>query len=622
MRKTALLGLASLAVANVTSAQSSVALDSFVVKENRISTPFSQQNRNIQILTNDQMKALPVRSVNELLSYADGVDLRLRGPLGTQADVGLDGSSFDQVVVLINGVKMSDPQTGHHLMNVPLPLSTIDHIEVLRGPAASKYGVNALTGAINIVTSMPVNDEVFAQAYAGSSLKTDSATGDTYHNWGAQASASISGKGHGHILSVAHDEGNGCRYNTAFEAHRLFYQNTIMLNNKNSIEAMGGYTNNKFGANAFYSAPGDVNSEEAVQTAIGSILYSFKPNERFSVKPRISYRYNSDDYVYIKQKPAVYRNFHETNVITGEVQSSLKLGKGNAGAGIEYRYEDIHSSNLGKHNRNNLGVYAEYRHEFSEKLTAGIAVYGNHNSEFGFKLYPAADAGYRLTKKLKLFASASTGQRLPTYTDLYYKGPANIGNSTLQPEFAKYAEGGGRYSMPFVFVQASYFYRNVTGFIDWIRTIDTDPWQPRNFQAINTQGVTLQANWNAGEQFFAGKFTSVWDASYTYLSPEIEKPSADISKYAVEALRHQFVITSRNVFFDRLTLNLAGRYQYRINANDYTILDARVGYTWRKFTVFADANNILDTQYKEAGVVPMPGRWYTFGMRFSVAANK
>src|SRR5690606_12287921 len=116
-------------------------------------------------------------SVNELLSYVAGVDLRQRGPFGTQSDVSIDGSTFDQVLVLINGVKMSDPQTGHHLTNVPIPLSSIDHIEILRGPAARIYGVNALAGAINIITRVPAQTEVSAQVYTGSSFKTDTATG-------------------------------------------------------------------------------------------------------------------------------------------------------------------------------------------------------------------------------------------------------------------------------------------------------------------------------------------------------------------------------------------------------------------------------------------------------------
>ncbi len=221
-------------------AQTVNALDSVIIKQNRFQLALTKQNKNIQIITAKEISALPVRSVNEVLAYAAGVDLRQRGPVGTQSDIGLDGGTFDQTLILINGVKMSDPQTGHHLMNLPIPLSSIDHIEILRGPAAYIYGVNSLAGAINIVTKVPKENEVSAQAYAGSSFKTDTTTGDTYHGWGVQASASLGNEKQSNILSFAHDEGNGYRHNTAYNAYRVYYQNKTIINSKNELDAMGG----------------------------------------------------------------------------------------------------------------------------------------------------------------------------------------------------------------------------------------------------------------------------------------------------------------------------------------------------------------------------------------------
>lgn len=601
----------------------SYTIDSVVIKENRFHSAFTQQNRNIQLLRKEQIKALPVKSVNELLSYISGADLRQRGPSGTQSDISIDGSTFDQVLVLINGIKMSDPQTGHHTLNIPVPLSAIDHIEVLRGPAASKYGVNAMAGAINIITSIPSKNRVDAQVYASSNLEKDTATGNMYYGWGAQASVALAGKKQSHIFSVAHDESNGYRYNTAFNAYRLFYQDRLELNKKNSLELMGGYIDNSFGANGFYSAPGDVNSKEKVQTALAGVTYTFRPNEKVSISPRFSYRYNNDDYIYIKQKPEVYHNRHETNVLTGEIQSTVQFKKGILGAGAELRNENINSSNLGKRSRNNIGLYAEYKHSFSKKLNAGIGLYGNYNTDYDAQLFPGIDIGYQVNRHIKLFADASAGQRLPTYTDLYYKGPINIGNDTLKPEYARYAEGGVQYSIPYFFARASYFYRHVTDFIDWVRATNAAPWQPRNFQSINTQGITLQLNWQPGNQLqLPGWIQPILDISYTYLQMDIEVPSAEISKYAIEALRHQLVVSSRNVLFDRFFLNIAARYQYRINANDYTLLDTRLGYQHKLWSVYADVNNLLATQYKEIGSVPLPGRWFTLGLRLSITGNK
>lgn len=619
-KKLLLASGAAFILAQSVTAQTTNDLDGVIIRENRLQLAYKDQNRNISILDSRQIKALPVKTTSELLSYVAGVDLRQRGPWSTQADVSIDGSTFDQVLVLINGVKMSDPQTGHHLLNLPIPLSSIDHIEVLRGPAARIYGVNALAGAINIITRRPEQNEVTAQVYTGSSFKSDTATGDTYLGWGAQATASLAAQGQSHMLSISHDQGNGYRHNTGFNTSKVFYQNQIDINAKNSIEATAGYINNKFGANGFYSAPGDKESEETVQTIIGSLMYNYKPKAGISIRPRVSYRYNNDDYIFIRQKPEVYHNIHKTNVLTGELQSTIELKSGTIGAGFEYRNEQINSNNLGKWDRDNLGMYAEYRHRFGDKFNASIGAYGNYNSVYGFQVYPGADMGYRFLPDWRVFVNATTGQRLPTYTDLYYKGPSNIGNDQLKPEQAGFAEGGVQYSHNTLFVQASYFYRSVSDFIDWVRIAATDPWQPRNFQSINTHGITFQSRYQFAEQLgLPENYKLGLNLSYTYLNPKVEQGGTEMSKYAIEALKHQVIASLQSTLFGKLQVNLAGRYQQRINSNDYTLLDARVAWQLRQFNIFADVNNLLDQNYKELGVMPLPGRWYTLGVRMNMA---
>lgn len=616
MQKNLIIGLGL--VGSSLSSFAQQALDTVIIHENRIEASFGKQNRNMQVLDRKQIATMPVKSTAELLAYVAGADFRQRGPNGTQADISIDGSTFDQVLVLVNGVKMSDPQTGHHMMNLPIPISAIEQIEVLRGPAAMVYGVNALAGAINIVTRIPLQNEVSAQVYAGSNLQTDTASGDTYYGWGAQASASFAGKQQSHILSVAHDEGNGYRYNTAYKATRLFYQNRIVLNSKNSIDAMGAYIHNDFGANGYYAAPVDANSTETVQTAMGSIAYTLKPNSKLMIRPRVSYRYNNDDYIFVRQNPSLYHNIHETNVVTGEVQSSYTMRKGTVGMGVEYRNEDINSTNLGKRNRNNTGIYAEYKHYFNDKLNAGLGVYANYNSDYGWQAFPGLDAGYRFLPKWKVFVNASMGQRLPTYTDLYYKGPTNIGNTSLQPEHAKYAEGGLQYNGNLLFARAAYFYKNNTDFIDWVRATTLDPWQPQNFQSVYTNGISGQVTYQLSKHLaLSDKYVINLQGNYTYLSPVIETPNNAISKYAVEALRHQAIASVRSMLWNKLQLNANVRYLYRINANDYTLVDARVAYRIKQFNIYADVNNILDTKYREASVIQLPGRWYTVGVQIN-----
>lgn len=619
MKKNLLLtAILSVSAFTINAQSFSSTLDSVVIKEDRIEETYGRHNRNIQIIDQHQIKNLPVKTVNDLLSYVAGVDLRQRGPVGTQADVSIDGSTFDQVLVMVNGVKMTDPQTGHHMMNLPITIGIIDHIEVVRGPAARSYGVNALAGVINIITKQPLNDEAFVQAYAGSSFMQDTATGDTYLGWGVQASASLSSQQQVHTIGASTDEGNGYRYNTAYKGRRFFYNGNIKLNSRNQIDLMGGYVNNSFGANGYYASPVDAESEETVQTGIGSIKYTFKPNSKLTISPRVSYRYNKDDYIFIRQKPSVYHNIHSTNVLTGELQASYNLYRGIIGAGVTYRDEAISSNNLGDRERTNLGIFAEYKHYFSSRINASIGAYANKNSDYDWEVFPGADIGILFAPNWKFFANATMGQRLPTYTDLYYSGPTNIGNPLLKPEYANYAEGGLKYDNGNLFAQAAYFYRNTTDFIDWVRAVDTLPWQPQNYQSVNVHGATLQTRYHVGHilNLTNGNDVSLI-GSYTYLSPTVEVPGNNISKYTINALRHQAIAKVNTIWLGHIQANAAYRYLYRINGNDYTLLDARLGYALNDFLFYADVNNILDTRYREAGAVQLPGRWVSFGIRFN-----
>jgi vitamin B12 transporter len=246
-------------------------LNEVLVKENRIQLPFDQQNRNLTIIDREKIKSLPARSISELLSYVSGLDVRQRGPAGSQADIGMDGGTFDQTLVLLNGIKVSDPQTGHNMMNLPITIDDIDHIEVLRGSASRIYGLNALTGAINIVTRNPVKTGVSANVFAGSSFKKDEISGDTYANYGLHVTADVALKSSTHLFSAGQEASNGYRYNTAFNNQKVYYQGKIMVGAKDYLDLTAGYIHNNYGANAFYAAPGDKEAEETVKTTLASV---------------------------------------------------------------------------------------------------------------------------------------------------------------------------------------------------------------------------------------------------------------------------------------------------------------------------------------------------------------
>src|SRR3546814_281145 len=167
----AILGVMWAGLAIAQEDTSTIPLREVIITENRMQLPFAKQNRNIQIIDRKQIDAMPARSINELLSHISGVDLRQRGPFGTQADVSIDGGSFEQTLILVNGVKVLDAQTAHNSLNLPIPTDAIERIEIIRGPAARIYGINSLTGAINIVTRKPTDSGVSAHVYTSSGFK-------------------------------------------------------------------------------------------------------------------------------------------------------------------------------------------------------------------------------------------------------------------------------------------------------------------------------------------------------------------------------------------------------------------------------------------------------------------
>ena len=609
------------AVAATAQTDTTTYLNEVIVKENRLQLPFSRQNRNIWIIDNQQIRRLPARSLSELLSYATGVDVRERGPGGVQADISMDGGTFDQTLVLLNGVKVSDPQTGHNMMNLPISMDDIDHIEVLRGASSRIYGINALTGAINIVTKTVSKTGVSANVFTGSSFKQDELSGDTYANYGIRATGTLALNGSSHLFSAGQEAGNGYRYNTAFNNQKLYYQGKLNLGKTDYLDVMAGYIHNNFGANGYYSAPGDKEAEETVKTAIASVAYKTSISSFWTLMPRISYRNNVDDYLYIKQTPDQFHNHHITQVLSAELNNTFDTKIGQFGLGLEARTEKINSTNLGKRDRDNAGFYGEYKFDLISNLLINAGTYVNYNSDYGWQAFPGIDAGYTFYGNWKLFVNVGTGQRLPTYTDLYYKGPTNIGNDQLQPEKSRYAEGGIKYNSDHFVLNGSLFKRRVSNFIDWVKTTVNDPWQPENFSQINTMGYTISADYQTGVLHHAYPFNGLSAGiAYTNLDPVVKTTlaEANISRYAVESLRNQLSTTVNAEFLDVMAITLTARYCERINYKAYTIMDARLTFKQRRSSIYVDASNIFDVNYIQAGAVPMPGVWATLGYKVSL----
>lgn len=593
-------------------------LDEIVIQENRLQMPFHQSTRNIQILTKEDIKKLPASSLNEVLSYVGGVDIRQRGPFGSQADISIDGGSFEQTMILWNGVKMGDAQTAHNSLNLPIPLEAIERIEVLKGPAARIYGINALTGAINIVTKTTMDDFVEINAYGGSSFKKkESGDGSgIYAGGGVQATAGITTGKVQHLLSAGKDDYNGQRYNTATNNLKTLYQGNFNINDNNTLEWMSGYINNKFGANGFYAAPNDRESYEQVETLLLSIGSKHQLTDRISIKPRISNRYNEDDYRFYRNDLSKARSLHYSNAFMLELNGVYSSNFGDFGLGYEMRSEEIHSSNLGAHDRKNHGWFAEYKNTFFEKLLVNVGAYWNYNTDYGFQWYPGADVAYLFHPDWKASFSVGSSQRIPSFTDLYVNQlPGNIGNPDLKPENALQYEVGVNYNKSGKMFHASLFQRQINEFIDYTRFSIDEPYQPHNLGGQTMRGIHVR--WSDGYEI-ASNQKFLYRISYQYLSPKREEVKDNVySKYMLESLKHQAIL-GLNYQWNQLGIQFQNRFIKRELNDAYIVSDLRLLYNFSQFQVYMQATNLFNSSYKEIAAVPMPSRWIQLGVKYKV----
>lgn len=593
--------------------QDTTKLNEIIISENRLQTPFSKQARNIQLITKEQIAQMPVKSINEVLSFIAGVDVRQRGPFGTQADVSIDGGTFEQTLILLNGVKISDVQTAHHSMNIPVPLSAVERIEVIKGPAARIYGINALTGAINIITKTSNEQSIDVNLQAGTSFE-DKAMGDgdgIYGGAAAQLALRMAGKTSGHLVAFGVNDYNGQRYNSSTYDYRFFYQGDLAVNENSKFNFMAGYINNAFGASGYYAAPGDKEAFEIVKTGFVALGSSHQLSKNFSLRPRLSTRYNWDDYRYFRNDLTRARSLHQTKVWSAELNSTLNTSIGDFGFGLESRSEDIESTNIGDRERYNHGAYAEYKTEAVENLLLNLGTYVNYNTQYGWQAFPGLDVAYLFAPKWKLAFNVGSSQRIPSFTDLYLnQRPGNIGNPNLTSENAWQYELSLQYKVSKFNIQTGYFYRNINDFIDWVRNSSSVPYQPQNFGNNKIQGFNVIV----GQSFVINTSSSLtYQLSYNYLhAGEISYANNVTSKYVVENLKHQALgrLTYKN---GNWQLMAGGRWIERELKNPYFIGDLRLTYGKGNWNVYGDVTNIGNVNYIEVAAVPLPKRWFALG---------
>ncbi|WP_312768319.1 TonB-dependent receptor domain-containing protein [Epilithonimonas sp.] len=564
-----------------------------------LSIPYNDVNENVTVITKQQIENSPATSIDELLQFHSGLDIRRRGSNGVQSDISIRGSSFEQVLILINGIRMNDSQTGHNTFNIPFDISVVERIEIMKGSSAKLYGQNVFSGVINIVTKSSADEKVTIKAQGGD-----------FKTYDLSASATFGSEKFTNLLTLSNGASDGYRFNTDYNIRNFFYQNKLKLN-EGSVSLQAGFSEKKFGANGFYASPSAINQYEETQASVVSLQYQQKFNQ-LSVNSSVYWRRGQDMYLFTRSNPAGYRNMHIGNNVGGTVNASYESSLGTTNIGVDFRREFLSSNNLGERKRDVTQVFFDHQFRFfNQKLEVNPgASWANYSGDNFF--YPGVDVGYIFNTNHKIFGAISKGFRIPTFTDLYYVSPTEKGNPNLIPESAVSSEIGYRFQNQKILAKASGFIRNTNNGIDWLKPTPESIWTAENFGKINLKGFETEFK----HQLF--DFLN-YRLNYTYLDNQYK--NTELSRYALTNLRHQFVGQIDVKFLKFFSNQLIYRYMERVNLGSYNTLDEQLNFRYKDLNFYVLINNLTNAKYVETNLVPMPGRWFHLGFTYQIKMN-
>ena len=615
-------------------------LDEVSVTGSRAPLTRAQAARMVTVLERADIQAAPVQSVNDLLKYVASVDVRQRGPIGAQTDISIRGGNYEQITILLNGINICDPQTGHNAFDFPVDISEIERIEVLEGPAGRVYGTSSLLGAINIVTRPRPTSSISAHTEGGS-----------YGYLSAGARANVASGKWNNQLSGSYSRSDGYQRNSAgglnsdYSGGKAFYQGTYD-DDIVSVSWHAGLSTKDFGSNTFYGAKWDDQFEHTLKTY--TALQAETKKGSFHLKPSIYWNHSYDRFELFRDAAEKYPfNYHRTDIFGVNLNGYFDWILGRTAVGAELRNEDLLSGNLGEPldnphhisgtdryydhgiNRTNISFVVEHNillRRFT--LSAGLVAVKNSWNGMNMKVYPGIDASYRIGDSFKIFANYNTSLRMPSVTELYYSVGGHVADKNLKPEEISSVEAGVKYADHGITTQASVYHNNWKNMIDWIRyTADGPdaPWQSVNFTEVKATGFQAQLTLNFRQIVPTQRILKSFNASYNYLFQDKDIDSSVESKYSLEYLRHKLVANLQLNIVSRLDLGINFRWQDRRGIytdfdgtvkeySPYSVVDARLSWTAPKYKLYLEANNIFDKTYIDYGCVPQPGTWLIAGL--------
>lgn len=590
--------LLALLAAGTAGAQQPARLDTVhVTVSSRVDSTGSARRRTVDVISHAELAERAGQSLAQILETHLGVDVSPRSP--AQADIALRGSSIEQVLVLVNGARVSDEQAGHFDLDLTVPTDLIDHIEILRGTGSTLYGPNAVGGVINIVTRDGAPSEV-ARLRSGSFGTFQAAlerTG-TIHGIGLQAGGDFA-------RSDGHRPGTDYRIMQA----RAGLDAPV---GEGRLAGSVGIGVRDFGAADFY-AP--YPSYEDTHTSTAALRYDTPLAGRWSLSVHANGRRHIDLFTLERNNPAFYQNHHDNWQTGGDVVARYapapNLGLAVGGEGFDAR---LVSARLGDHDETRSAAFAELTAGSARDANVDIGIRGDHSSAYGDFFSPSLAASLPVARHVRLRASVGRGFRAPTWTERFYVDPSNIGTPDLQSErFWAGEVGASADPTATTHLDVAAFVRQADNLIDWARPLgsaSTVPWHTLNVASARYRGIEVTAR-------ALGLAGIDWTLRGSGLAFTPEGASGFEGKYALRPITRTFGLTSELPPMHGIDVLLDMLDSRRAHEASHFRADLRVGYRWRAARITADLRNLTNVEYLDASGEPVAGRSVYVGIEWA-----
>ena len=603
-----------------------MSLDEVVVTGSRAPLTALQSAKIVKVITADDIHRAAVETVNDVLKLATGVDVRQRGGFGVQTDISINGGTFDQITVLLNGVNISNPQTGHNATDFPVSLSDIERIEILEGAAARVFGTSAFSGAVNIVTRSDSAKALDVSLQAGS-----------FGTVGGEARGTLSGRNvKGHV-SGGYTRSDGGMVNSDFDKGHAF-GDVSLTSRYVDLNLQAGMSIQDYGASTFYSSKYNDQWEKTARV-VTSLGATFKHLYRdLEIKPTVYYNKFLDHYQLIHGKTgaAAGENYHNLDVVGASVNAHMSWALGKTAVGADLRHEHILSTAYGElmdekdwesihgsdrqynrsGSRTNASFFAEHNVILGGfTLSAGVLANRNTGLDSRLRFYPGVDLSFRPSDQWKVYASWNKALRMPTYTDLYTDNSVQHGDRSLRPERNDTYKTGVSYRNTGVEATASAFYSSGKDMIDWVySTAESTRYQAMNIGKLDNMGYNVELKLHPTEWLASLPVTAV-TLGYARIHQrhDTDQPIYR-SLYALEYLRDKFTASVSHRIWNALSAQWAMRWQQRMNGyHPYAKVDAKLLWNKPSYSLFVKADNLTAHRYYDLGGVLQPGLWVMAG---------